>query len=277
MRLGVVLTGVGIYGAAGAGVLTELWRREMEPYAVCALGSGAWPTALFAAGCSASQMETACLQLQRAGKRILGRRRFGVADHARGLYTAQGLQHLLHTHTGERLLALCPRRTIFPVRMLRGGTLAFASRCSTVGEGAVLTMQASAAFAARAAMGLPPFLDPLEWMGTTLLPVRDTELAARLLFAAGAQRVLIAEVHPSPRMKQDGLLLAAACMESGQEAVLPGTARLTIQMLETMGTLSFGDLSTCMELGRQAAKRELDGLLDMLGMAHCRVLPFRRS
>lgn len=277
MRLGVVLTGVGVYGAAGAGVLTELWRREMEPYAVCALGSGAWPTAMFAAGSSASQMETACLQAQRAGKRLLGRRRLGVADHAHGLYTAQGLQHLLHTHTGERLLALCPRRTIFPVRMLRGGALAFASRCSTVGEGVVLTMQASAAFAARAAMGLPPFLDPLEWMGTTLMPMRDTALATRLLFAAGAQRVLIAEVRSSPRMKWDGLLLAAACMESGQEATIPGTARLTIQMPETIGTLSFGELSTCMELGRQAAERELDGLLDMLGMAHCRVLPFKRS
>lgn len=275
MRLGVVLTGAGVYGAAGAGVLTELWRREMEPYVVCALGSGAWPAALFAAGCSASQMEASCVQAQRMGKRLLRRVRFGDADH--GLYKASGMQRLLQTHTGGRLLALCPRRTIFPVRMLRGGVLAFASRCSTAGEGIALTMQASAAFAARAAMGLPPFLELLDWMGTPLLPIRDMALAARMLFASGAQRVLIVDIRPSPRLMQDGLWLASACMESGIETNMPGTAKLTIQMPEHIGTLSFGKLSACMELGKQAAARELDGLLDMLGMAHCRVLPFRRS
>ena len=102
-------------------------------------------------------------------------------------------------------------------------------------------------------------------------------LAARILFASGAQRVLIVDIRPSPRIMQDGLWLASACMESGIEINMPGTAKLTIQIPEHIGTLSFGKLSACMELGKQAAARELDGLLDMLGMAHCRVLPFRRS
>ena len=34
VRLGVVLTGVGVHGAAGVGVLEALRERQMEPFAV---------------------------------------------------------------------------------------------------------------------------------------------------------------------------------------------------------------------------------------------------
>lgn len=274
MRLGVVITGTGVYGAAGAGVLCELWRREMEPYAVCALGSGAWPAALFASGLGSAQMEDACIQAQRMGKRLLRRQRFGGRRMA--LYHPRGMQHLLQAQTGGRILALCPRRAIFPLMSQRAGLVTFASASCVPGDGFMPVTQVSAAFAARAAMGLPPFLSPVSHMGSLLLPACDTTVAAKLLFSAGAQRVLIAVPRPSVQADADALLLASACIQREQTTKLPGTATLSVQMPQGISSLSFGEITTCMELGKRAALRELDALLSGMGMAYCRVLPFRR-
>ena len=277
MRLGVVLTGTGVYGAAGAGVLLELWRRKLEPYAVCGLGSGAWPAALYAAGCNAAQMEMAAMQAQRMGKRLLGRARGGIAGRKAALYTADGMQRLLQAQTGGRILALCPRSAIFPLRSQRMGNLVFASGGWMPGEGTAPIAQASAAFAARAAMGRPPFLEPLTWMGTGLIPGQSAKEAAGLLISGGAQRVLIVETQISPQAGLDPLWLAAACAQPCTDAEIPGAVRLTVQMPPHIGTLSVGHIVSCMELGRHAARQELDHLMDCMGMAYCRVLPFKRS
>ena len=277
MRLGVVLSGTGVHGAACAGVLQELWRRQIEPHAVCALGSGAWPAALFAAGCDAAQMELACKQAQRMGRRMLRKAPGGIKGRKAALYTAEGMQRLLQAQTGGRLLALCPRKAIFPLRSQRSGCMVFASRGCMVGEGAASCMQASAAFAARAAMGLPPFLETSQWMGMPLMPLRDDALAARLLVLAGAQRVLIVETQPQAGACGDALLLAAACMEHDREVAIERTVRLTIRIPENIGALSFERLVSCMEWGRRTAERELEGLFDAMGMAYCRVLPFKRA
>ena len=44
-----------------------------------------------------------------------------------------------------------------------------------------------------------------------------------------------------------------------------------------VGALSLGRLLPCVQAGEEAAAAELDRALEALGMAHCRVLPFRRS
>lgn len=277
MRLGVVLTGTGVYGAAGAGVLVELWRRKIEPYAVCGIGSGAWPAALFATGCDSAHMELAAKQATRMGKRLLRRTRGSVWGKSGALYTAEGLQHLLQIQTGGRILALCPRKALFPLRTQRAGSVVFASPGCVPGEGFAPVTQVSAAFAARAAMGQPPFLMPLEWMGARLLPMQDAGAAARMLLAAGAQRVLIVETHVPPQTKADPLLLTAACTGAQAEVSVPGAARLVVPIQERIGSLSFDGICACMELGRHTAQCELDFLFERMGMAHCRVLPFRRS
>lgn len=276
MRLGVVLKGTGVHGAACAGALMELMKRQEEPYAVCGLGSGAWPAALFACGCDAEQMELACAQAQRMGKRLIQKRRGSFEAPAQPMYDAVGMQRLLQAQTGGRLLALCPRKAMFPVRAQGSGIRVFASQGCMLQEGVLPVAQASAAFAVRAAMGFPPFLEPLDWMGAALLPLYDTGFAARMLFASGAQRVLIAEALPSPRAKRDALLLAAAGSEPLSGAAVPGAMRLTIRMPEQVGALSFAEITACMEMGRQTASRELDQVFETMGMAFCRVLPFRR-
>ena len=276
MRLGVVLTGTGVYGAAGVGLLTALWQRNMEPYAVCGIGSGAWPAALYAAGCNAAQMELACVQAQRMGKRMLRKARSGLFQRKTALYTADGMQRLLQAQTSRRLLALCPRRAIFPVRAQRTGFIAFASPGCLPMEGLAPITQVSAAFAARASMGLPPFLEPLEWRGSRLLPMQDTGAAARLLLSAGAQRVLIVDVPGAPGGRPDPMLLAAACAEPLQESAIPGTTHLCVHIPEHISTLSFDGIVSCMEFGKRAAVHELDHLFAYMGMAFCRVLPFRK-
>lgn len=277
LRLGVVLSGTGVHGAACAGVLQELWRRQMEPHAVCALGSGAWPGALFAAGCDAAQMELACRQAQHMGRRMLRKAPGGIRGRKAALYTAEGMQRLLQAQTGGRLLALCPRKAIFPLRSQRSGCMIFASRGCMVGEGVAASMQVSAAFAARAAMGLPPFLEPSQWMGMPLMPLRDYALASSLLALAGAQRILIVETQPQAGTGGDALLLAAACMEHEQERAIEQTMRLTIRIPEEIGAWSYDHMAACMEWGRRTAERELDGLFDAMGLAYCKVLPFKRA
>ena len=62
VQLGVVLTGTGVHGAAGIGVLEELAARQTEPFAVCGMGSGAWLAALWASGRETARLREAAAQ-----------------------------------------------------------------------------------------------------------------------------------------------------------------------------------------------------------------------
>ncbi|MFQ9448065.1 MAG: hypothetical protein ACLR4A_12690 [Christensenellales bacterium] len=68
-----------------------------------------------------------------------------------------------------------------------------------------MTLQASTAFAARAALSRPPFVSPMEWMGSPLLPMDDVPLACRLLQTMGAQRVLVVAPQTALRHQPDAL------------------------------------------------------------------------
>ena len=114
------------------------------------------------------------------------------------------------------------------------------------------------------------------WMGANLLPVQSLHEAARLLLTVGAQRILVVEARICAQAKPDPLWLTAACAEPWEQGEIPQAVRLAVQMPPHIGTLSFSEITTCMEMGRQAAERELDRLLECMGIACCRVLPFKR-
>ena len=281
MRLGVVLTGAGACAACGVGVLEELERRSLLPYAVCGLQSGAWPAALYCAGHDRVRMWDALLQAQRMGGRLLAPApmlRAALRSRAPALLNGRRLEHLLRVQAGERILALCPRRGAFLCRTAKGGRrVIFATQAEAQEPGAVLVLQASLAFAARAAMAMPPFLAPVTWMGSPLVPEADVAAACGVLQAMGAQRVLVVEPQSSPQRYMDALELTAAAtgMASMRDPV-ENAAVLRVVMPAQAGALSMGKLALCAEAGRRTAGAELDALLAQLGMAQCRVLPFRR-
>lgn len=283
MRLGVIMTGAGVHAAACLGVLEELFGRHVEPYAVCGLAAGAWPAALYGAGGDIGRMREAAAQASRMGRRMM---RPGVSLRAlekgnrAALCEGRGLQKLLTAQTGGRMLALCPQRAIFPVRTARGGhCLVFSTQAFAPKDGTIITTQASMSFAARAAMAVPPFLTPLEWMGSPLVPLEDAGFAARQLLAMGAQRILLIVPQPAQRRSLDALELASAarlCAAEG-ELLPPGAAMLRVIMPEDAGALSFSALPACYEAGKKTAERELDLIFERMGMAFCRILPFRRE
>lgn len=281
----MVLTGTGVYGAAGAGVLAALLQRGIEPYAVCGMGTGAWPSAVYAAGADAEQLWAAAMQAQRMGKRMLGMRcraREMAIGRRHALFEADGIEHLLGAQTGSRVLALCKRTAVFPVISARTGQkMLFSTRAFEPADDAMLTMQATSAFAARAAMGTPPFLAPLTWMGAAIVPAVDVWAGARQLFALGAHRVLIAVCRPSPRSAPDALDLTSIALEQGMaqglEQGIAGTGVLRIQLPEGVHALSLDAVMDCAQAGKKTAERELDHLLSCMGMASCRILPFQRG
>lgn len=281
MRLGVVLQGMGAHAAAGVGALCELSRRRIEPYAVCGMHAGAWPAALYVAGYDAQRLEGALSQAARMGDRLLtpsASARALLRGGKSALSSGAHMQRLLAAQAGERMLALCPRKGIFLCRAARGGhRVIFATQAYAQEPGDIVTTQASVSFASRAVMAQPPFLSPVHWMGAPLLPERDTALACRQLLALGAQRVLVVAPVPSPRRAPDALELAELSERCWEESLPGRTGVLRVVMPEEAGALSFGRMQACSEAGRRAAEAELDRVFEQMGMAFCRVLPFRRA
>ena len=279
MRLGVVFAGDGVHAAANLGVLEDLYARGMEPYAVCGIHAGAWPAALFGAGHDMENMKKALHQAARMGKRLAdGPLTFPWKRGGASILRSGRIEHLLRAQTGDLMLALCPRRALFLCRAaVSGRRVIFSSQLYLQDAGALLSMQAGAGFAARAAMALPPFLPPKSWMGNALVPDGDTAFACGQLLAMGAQRVLVVLPVPSPRRAPDALDLAGQhAMHAAAGALPPDACMLRVTMPDTVGALSFDGMLLCGQAGREAAQAQLDALFERMGMAQCRVLPFRR-
>ena len=208
MRLGVVLTGAGACAAASAGALTWLLDAGVSPCAVCGMQAAAWPAALYLAGYDAGRLRGAAAQAARMGRRLL--RADASASAVLGmkksaLCRGRRLEKLLAAQTGERALGLCERQGVFLCRTARSGHVVAFCTQSVSQEGTIVTLQASAGFAARAALARPPFVSALEWMGSPLLPLDDLPLACRLLTAMGAQRVLVVAPQSALRHQPDAL------------------------------------------------------------------------
>lgn len=278
LRLGVVMMGAGAHAAANIGVLRELERRGIVPHAVCGIQAGAWPAALFAAGMSLQSMEKALHQAARAGRRMIAPvwyERFTPLSTR--MSSGARMNRLLSIQTGERILSLCPGAAVFPCRMIKNGQrVVFSTRGYMCDAGSMLAMQASVSFAARASMGLAPFLAPMEYMGSCLTGDADPAFGCRQLMLLGADRVLMIEPVLSPRRVPDALDLASGAVALA--AKRPGeqeTGVLRVTMPDTAGAFSLSRLEACAWAGEQIAARDLEDVFDRMGMARCRVLAFR--
>ena len=281
MRLGIVMAGAGALGWAGAGVMTELERRGIEPFAVCGLGGGAWPAALYMAGRSVEEMQAALAQAACMGRRMLkpaGGSGSLLAQRQSALIDAGRLEHLLVSQASPRMLSLCPRPGMLLCRTVHGGRKVIFSSREFDREGqALLSMQPSVSFAARAAMTAAPFFKPVEWMGSQVMAEYDAAYASRQLLLMGAQRVLVIQPALSVRRKFDALDLTAAACGAFDQPVLPEQAALLrISMPPEAGALSADRLALIAGTAQWAARSALDGLMEGMGMAHCRILPFSR-
>lgn len=278
MQLGIVMMGNGAHAAASIGVLEALFARGIEPCAVCGMQGGALPAALYLSGMNADEMNAAVCGAASCGRRLLPAMQFiprSLLKNRGALLRGEWLERMLIAHTGQRILPVCPRTGVILCRFVRTGHhLVFATRAYAQESGAMLSMQAAVGFAARAAAAMPPYLSPMVWMGSYLLPEMDVAFACRQLYPLGAQRVLVIAPAPSTRSEPDVLDLSgiALAMPLPQE---PDTAVLHVPMPDGAGALAFDKIPACVQAGREAAERELDRLFDRLGMAHCRVLPFR--
>ena len=280
MRLGVVLTGIGACAAASAGALTWLLDAGVAPYAVCGMQAAAWPAALYLVGYDADRLRGAAAQAARAGRRLLtadasARDVLGMKKSA--ICRGRRLEKLLAAQTGERALGLCERQGVFLCRAARSGHVVAFCTQSVTQDGAIVTLQASTAFAARAALSRPPFVSPMEWMGSPLLPMDDVPLACRLLQTMGAQRVLVVAPQTALRHQPDALEQASGFFMPCAREIGGNVGVFRIPLPEKFGALSLSDLLLGADAGREAAAQGMEAALMRLGMPLCRVLPFRRK
>ena len=280
MRLGVVLTGIGACAAASAGALTWLLDAGVAPYAVCGMQAAAWPAALYLVCYDADRLRGAAVQAARAGRRLLtadasARDVLGMKKSA--ICRGRRLEKLLAAQTGERALGLCERQGVFLCRAARSGHVVAFCTQSVTQDGAIVTLQASTAFAARAALSRPPFVSPMEWIGSPLLPMDDVPLACRLLQTMGAQRVLVVAPQTALRHQPDALEQASGFFMPCAREIGGNVGVFRIPLPEKFGALSLSDLLLGADAGREAAAQGMEAALMRLGMPLCRVLPFRRK
>ncbi|MFR3407582.1 MAG: hypothetical protein ACLTV6_14215 [Christensenellales bacterium] len=273
MRLGVVLTGIGACAAASAGALTWLLDAGVAPYAVCGMQAAAWPAALYLVGYDADRQRGAAVQAARAGRRLLtadasARDVLGMKKSA--ICRGRRLEKLLAAQTGERALGLCERQGVFLCRAARSGHVVAFCTQSVTQDGAIVTLQASTAFAARAALSRPPFVSPMEWMGSPLLPRMTCRWPAACCKRC-AQRVLVVArdcAPPSAGRARTGKRHACHARGRWKRRRFPhssaGEVRCRFLIL----------LGADAGAGRRA---EMEAALMRLGMPLCRVLPFRRK
>jgi len=280
MRLGIVMTGTGALAAANVGVLRLISERGIPVHAVCGVQCGAWIGALHAAGYDVRDMEKTFAKVS-AGAGRLFRAQHAAQSLTSGkrawLCEGKGIDHLLKVQTGEMLLGLCVRRAIFPCRIASSGKrVIFATRAYACGRLCEMTQQATVGFAARAAMANPPFLAPLPWAGSWLLPEEDTSWAAQQLTFMGADCVLIIVPHTDGSRGMDALELAAAHRSWQQEGESNQAAYvLRTQMPPGVHALEYRKMAEIVQAGYDAAQARLDAALMKLGMTQCRILPFR--
>lgn len=269
MRLGVVLTGAGACAAASAGALTWLLDAGVSPCAVCGMQAAAWPAALYLAGYDAGRLRGAAAQAARMGRRLL--RADASASAVLGmkksaLCRGRRLEKLLAAQTGERALGLCERQGVFLCRTARSGHVVAFCTQSVSQEGTIVTLQASAGFAARAALARPPFVSALEWMGSPLLPLDDLPLACRLLTAMGAQRVLVVAPQSALRHQPDALEQASGFFVPCARELGENVGVFRIPLPETLGALSLDRILPAMDVGREAAEHGMEAALERIGM-----------
>lgn len=276
MRLGIVMCGAGVHAACCAGVMAALYRRHAEPYAVSGIDAGAWPAALFMAGLTPQEQWQALEQAAHCGKRLL---RGSLLPKRGFLCEGRRMSALLGAQCRHKLLAACPGAGVLLCRAQRSGRLMlFSSAAYPTEDGAMLIQQTSVSFAARAAMSVPPFLAPMEYMGQALLPSEDIALACHQLRLLGAHRVLVILPQISCAHRPDALEMTVSQRVGAQRTALPEYAAiLPVHLPDGIGALQLNQMMRCAEVGEACAEKMLEGVLWEMGVSGCRVLPFRRA
>jgi len=280
MRLGLIMRGAGACAAVNVGVLEVLLSRGLDVYAVCGVNGGAWFAAQYISGMDMTSMKKSLSLLSRgAGTMLRGCYPAGWLFRGRKAWLCEGnrINHLLKLQTGEKLLALCSRRGIFPLRVASTGRRIIFSTCAYAqGREAMLSQQATVSFAARAAMARPPLIAPLPWGGSWLLADEDAVWSAQQLLQLGADRVLIVDPRPALSRELDALELASVTggfsLEEAESCV---TGLFTIRIPPYIGALDFKKMPEIAQIGYEAAQTQLDAALEKLGMTQCRILPFK--
>ena len=245
------------------------------------LTGGALAAALYLSGQEPAQMLNAIAAAADLGKKLLPMQRpaqRAIRGGEPAFFRSGKLERMLEEHTGRRLLAVSPRTGVFLCRFVRTGRhVIFSTRAYPQEGGAMLNMQTSIGFAARAAAALPPFLAPVSWMGSPLLPETDLDFACRQLFLLGAQRALIIRPVLSVHTPPDVVDLTSMALAYGMDRMPQKgcTAVLNIPMPDGVGALSFQKMPACVRAGKETAEQQLDQLLEQMGMAYGRILPFK--
>lgn len=274
------MTGSGAFSAANAGVLRLLGERSLNIHAVCGMQDAAWTAALHAVGYDAQDMEKALDHIGAGACRLFRAQypsRALTCGRRAWLNDGRVIDRLLRIQTGEMLLGLCPRRVIFPCRIASSGKrVVFTTRAYACAGSCDATQQATVSFAARAAMGNPPFLAPLAWAGSYLLGEDDAAWAAQQLMHMGADRVLIFDPRADAGAQMDALELAAA-RSRWMKAPEDGSSVRVIGIGMPLGVhaLDYSKAREIAQAGYEAARERLDGALLEMGMTQCRILPFR--
>ena len=232
-------------------------------------------------GMDDSEMENALSHVMRGYKKML-RSRCASSDLLMGrksaLLSGSAAVRLLGERGMERLLGLCERRGLFICRSASSGRrVIFSSRPYVQGTDAALTLQATVSFACSAALATPPFLTPMTWLASSIIPEENPAYAAEQLLRMGADRVLVVEPRACACHKMDALELSDARSRWMLDGPMPeGVGILRLMMPEDIGALTFCRMQRIAQIGYSAAQDQLDGALGALGMAMCRVIPFRQ-
>ena len=253
MRLGVLFAGEGV-GALGAiGLLRALERRGMDVHAVCGMGAGAYPAALWACGMTVSEMARAADAIAMEGGHLLDYARAKIlAGNGDALIQGRRVSRLLLAHTRGLAIRACLRPAAFVCMAIPSRRTVVFSTHEEQNASAVWTDHAPVWFAARTALGAPPLLRPTSFIGIPLCAHPDAREGMRALYQLGATHV--AAVYPVYVRGVPKTLVDLFAWESGVtlDRTLAHTQQIRVTLPDFVAPLGFDAIPACIRAGEQA-------------------------
>lgn len=253
MQLGVLLAGEGVGVLAAIGVLRALERKGIGVHAVCGMGTGAYPAALWACGYGVQKMENCARTAAERGKRLLDTD-WACALTGRGDALIQGrrIARLLLEQTKGIALRDCMRQTAFVCMAAPSRRTVVFSPQTQPPDGAVWTDHAPVWFAAQAAMSTPPLIRAANFIGIPLCAHPDAREGVRALYRLGATHV--AAVCPIYVRGAPETLFDLAAWEASYrlEQALANVRRIRVSLPERVAPLGWTDIADCIRAGERA-------------------------
>ena len=279
MSFGIALAGGGTRGAAHVGVLLALTEEGLIPTAIAGTSAGGIVAGLYACGISPAQLcqlvnhlaekpgmfiDPACCGVLKAAWELLTRRTLSLS----GLIKGKRMERFLHEQTGGRALRDVDMRLVIPsVDVATGNTIVYTNTLAgtqpvrhTVWRTDALVCEAMRASAAFPAVFQPVLRDDMVLVDGG---VADN-LPVDLLLATGERKVLaidVSEAYEAPC--QNNLIEIAShsltIMGSRlKEQIATGEQyRLCPALPGEAGLLTFEHMTSCMQAGYDAVRRQL--------------------